>query len=219
MNPKTQIPPQPASSTLDSRPETQDCPVLNLPSSTEASHHRRNGNVARLPKPVRDQLNEMLLDGIPYRQIIEKLGEHGRSLSVNNISNWKTDGGFDEFLKEQQRLKECRLRQELALSLAQANVGTQTYQATPKIAVALICEALIDLGPDALRKALQDSPINCFLTLNALARLIHGGLKCERHVADEIERQVRLANEKLPQPKKGLSPEAKDEMIEKLNLM
>src|SRR6266576_1871265 len=98
----------PAAPTLASGLRTQDGPtaIVNLPSSTKASH-RRNGNVARLPKAVRDQLNEMLLDGVPYRQIIKRLGEHGRSLSVNNISNWKTDGGFDEFLREQQRLKEC----------------------------------------------------------------------------------------------------------------
>ena len=55
--------------------------------------------------------------------------------------------------------------------------------------------------------------------LNSFARLTNGGLRCERHLIDEAERQAKLASEKLPQPKKGLSPEAKDEMIEKLNLM
>ena len=55
--------------------------------------------------------------------------------------------------------------------------------------------------------------------LNSFARLTNGGLKCERHLIDEAERQAKLSSEKLPQPKKGLSPEAKDEMIAKLNLM
>src|SRR5262245_43808155 len=33
----------------------------------------RCGKVARLPKEIRDQINEMLLDGIPHIQIIQKL--------------------------------------------------------------------------------------------------------------------------------------------------
>ena len=33
----------------------------------------RCGKVARLPKEIRDQINEMLLDGVPHAQIIQKL--------------------------------------------------------------------------------------------------------------------------------------------------
>ena len=35
---------------------------------------RRNGKVARLPKVVRDRVNVMIQDGVPYLGIIEKLG-------------------------------------------------------------------------------------------------------------------------------------------------
>src|SRR5438309_10005047 len=44
--------------------------------STAQKHRHRNGHVARLPKEIRQRINEMLDDGFAYKQIIENLGEH-----------------------------------------------------------------------------------------------------------------------------------------------
>src|SRR2546427_9700697 len=62
-------------------------------------HHARNGNVARLPKNVRDRLNWLILDGNTYRQVIEKLGEEGKGLNEEDIRTWKR-GGYKEWLVE-----------------------------------------------------------------------------------------------------------------------
>ncbi len=50
---------------------------------------RRNGNVARLPKAVRDRINRMIEDGVPYAEIIESLGEEGKGLDKWNLTRWK----------------------------------------------------------------------------------------------------------------------------------
>ena len=41
--------------------------------------HRRKGKVARLPYELREKINLMLQDGIPYADVIKKLGERLRS--------------------------------------------------------------------------------------------------------------------------------------------
>jgi hypothetical protein len=63
------------------------------------SGKRRNGNLARLRKEVRDRLNMMIEDGVPYAQILKKLGKDGEGISVSNLSRWK-DGGHQDWLAE-----------------------------------------------------------------------------------------------------------------------
>jgi len=207
----------------------------------------RCGNVARLPKEIRDQLNEMLLDGVPHHQIIQKLranfaqrnadipagpqatvddtaslapsdgvrgsssvpesdesshngdnpcasalieNQNGRTslvskienLTPRHITNWKKFGGYRDWLRDQQRIEECKLRHELTLDLARNADGLPSTQPAPKVAVAEICQTIVDLGPEGLKEAMQASPMNCFRLLNALARLINSGLKCEQQI-------------------------------------
>jgi hypothetical protein len=238
---------------LSDTPSTLDPQHPVTPPSTPDPRHSfsalraRCGKVARLPKEIRDQLNEMLLDGVPHSQIIQKLhaqfgsqsnalpltstdadaqsvglfplpvrrgegqGEgslerdglnsssvtnpppENQSLITNHqsllatltprhITNWKKFGGYRDWLQHQHRLEECKLRHELTLDLARSAEGLASYQAAPKVAVAQICQTIIDLGPDGLKDAMQASPLNCFRLLNALARLINSGLKCEQHI-------------------------------------
>jgi hypothetical protein len=243
-------------------------PKSSLTNTTRA----RCGKVARLPKEIRDQLNEMLLDGVPHAQIIQKLqhqfgpqsnvlplnstqpdtsslspscrDEVGRSradaqsdfplpvrrgeargegsverdgvhsstapespntedgsahspqnsaqienpkskienLTPHHLTTWKKFGGYRDWLKDQQRIVDCKLRHELTLDLARSAEGLASYQAAPKVAVAQICQTIVDLGPEGIKEAMQASPLNCFRLLNALARLINSGLKCETQI-------------------------------------
>ncbi len=79
--------------------------------------HRGNGKVARLPKPLRDQINHWLTDGVSYPDIIERLGDHGKDLKPDNLSQWKKRGHQD-WLLEQNWLAETRARQEPASDLS-----------------------------------------------------------------------------------------------------
>src|SRR5437588_11377159 len=54
--------------TPPSAPETQTQSAEN----PTAGAYRGNGFVARLPKALRDQLNQMMLDGVSYPDIIER---------------------------------------------------------------------------------------------------------------------------------------------------
>jgi hypothetical protein len=103
-------------------------------------------------------------------------------LTPRHITNWKKFGGYRDWLRDQQRIEECKIRHELTLDIARSAEGLASYQAAPKVAVAQICQTIIDLGPDGLKDAMQASPLNCFRLLNALARLINSGLKCEQQI-------------------------------------
>src|SRR5579859_7173151 len=72
---------------------------------------RRNGNVARLPKPLRDKVNSMILDGVPYPAIIQSLGEDGKHLNCMNLTRWRK-GGYKDWLAEQAFIERTRARQE-----------------------------------------------------------------------------------------------------------
>ena len=165
--------------------------------------HRGTGKVSRLPNDVRDQIGQMLLDGVPYKDIRERLGEPGKELTLKNISNWRTRGGFNAWLRDQRRLSDCRSRRELLKNAVSQDPGTDTYQASPKIAVALLSETLLDLGPDVLRKGLADDPRNAFRLLNSLARLISGGLRCEKLLLEAAAQKAEAA-QKIEPAGKGL---------------
>jgi hypothetical protein len=63
-------------------------------------HRRRAGKIARLPAPVREQINLMLQDGLPYADIIAKLGEAGKLINKDNLSRWRK-ADHQDWLAEQ----------------------------------------------------------------------------------------------------------------------
>src|SRR5437773_11119573 len=77
------------------------------------SKSRRNGTLARLPLALREQINHMLDDGVTYNTIIERLGEAGKHLNQDNISNWRL-GGYHDYLKAQLINDRARTQTEAA---------------------------------------------------------------------------------------------------------
>ena len=66
------------------RPANSPSEPAAQPASAAQSGHdaRANGKVARLPKALRDQINQWILDGVTYPDIIQRLGEHGQGLPI-----------------------------------------------------------------------------------------------------------------------------------------
>jgi len=101
-------------------------------------------------------------------------------------------------------LQQCRLRQELALDLVREKQRVSGFQATQQLASAQICGVVADVGAEILREALIANPLNYFRMLNAFSRIAAGGLKCERHLADEAVRKA-LLERKTQRSKKGIT--------------
>src|SRR6266571_1347692 len=86
-------------------------------------NRRRTGKIASQPKALRDQVNVMLRDGVKGAAIASFLAEHGvPGVNSENISHWykgsgePEDGsGYQDWLRDQERLDQMRERREFAL--------------------------------------------------------------------------------------------------------
>src|SRR5579859_7064702 len=74
-------------------------------------YRRRAGKIANLPQPVRDHINLMLQDGVPYAKIIARLGDAGKGLNKDNLSRWRK-ADHQDWLDEQLRLQATSNRPE-----------------------------------------------------------------------------------------------------------
>jgi hypothetical protein len=76
------------------------------------SGHTRTGKVARLPAAVRDTVNLMLHDGVPYATIIQKLADSGYpGFTPSNLSRWK-DAGYVDWVCQGQQAEEIKARSQ-----------------------------------------------------------------------------------------------------------
>jgi len=206
----------------------QDPAQPEAPSSAVATIQKpvtRKGKVAHLPKEARDRINQLMSDGFTYLEIIAELGPIGQGLTENNLSNWK-DGGYLEWLQEQQRLDRMRVRQEFAKDLVRENSGITSHQAASQIAALNLCDIVDDFEPAILKKALlNDAELYVKLLkaythlLNTMPKLSHAEVECEIRRDDQAEHAAQLAKDQPSTKPPGLSDKARHEMENKLNLM
>src|SRR5436190_4952138 len=156
--------------------------------------HRRTGRIAQLPKTVRDNVNQMILDGIAYSKIIENLGEHRGDINEDNVSDWK-DGGYQDWLLAMQRAEDLGATREAALSLVSQKAGATVQDAGRTIASAQLYELLLSFDPRKFADALAEKPELYFRLVNSLARLSEGEAVCSRRRAQRslIEDQFSAA--------------------------
>src|SRR5206468_7786775 len=102
-------PEAPCPETMAAQPVASEAEILN-------TGPPRNGKIAKLPRELRDLLNQMMADGATSALIIEKFAERGISLNHQNICNWKK-GGFLDWVLEQESLAEMTLQREYASDL------------------------------------------------------------------------------------------------------
>jgi hypothetical protein len=155
-----------------------------LASLTPPPSTRRNGKIARLPKETRDMINRMLDDGLPYKVIIDELGEAGEGLNLQNLTNWR-QGGYQEWLKNQELIDRAIARTEHAIELIRetgetANPATIAQVGHTVGAVQLV-DALMDNGDGVLKKMLAEKPETYIRILNVVCRLADSGLRYEKH--------------------------------------
>jgi len=190
MNPE----PDPTPATPPAEPAAED------QAPKPAHTHRRTGKVAGLAKSVRDEISQMLLDGVTYRGIIQKLGDSGKDLVEDHIGSWYREGGYDEWLAELQRTQDLQ-------------------DASRTIASAQLYELLLSFDPRAFAQALLDKPELYLRLINALARLSEGEAACGHHRAQESLIEAKL---KPSQPGNGpaiVSPETLAEIARLIKLL
>ena len=198
------------------------------------SGSRRNGNIARLPKPVRDKINLMLQDGVTYASIIEQLGEEGKGLGLSNLSRWK-DGGYQDWLLEQSFIGQIRDRLESASDLTRDFDASQVNHAALQLGTLQIFDAFRILAtkpnlpegspeiasqrqedqnrrsPTALDKKLGGNSAAFARLMNALARASSETLELQKY--REACAQARAAIQNLRDPKRKLNDDERRAIV------
>lgn len=168
---------------------------------------RRNGKIARLPKPARDMLNRMLDDGLPSHVIIEELGEAGEGLNAQNISNW-VHGGYQDYLKHQEVIQRSKLQMEFAQELLREVPDLDPnllVRISDTIAATQLIHALKEYGDEALKTFFLSTPSKYLKVVNALCRQSNSTVTREKHllkqrVSSQIKPNQGPANTAAPSP-------------------
>jgi len=200
-------------STLNSQPTTTPIPG-DLAAISRFPRHK----ISRLPVEIRESINRMLRDRIPYHEILQKLGEVGKTLNKNNLSRWKKTG-YLIWLKECQRREDAAAQIQLHLDLLRENENGKIHLAAQQIGALKICQLLAEFDLALLRKTLEQEPEGFLHLLQMLPKLSQGGMACEEVGLEVAKRKVKLGKAKIPPHKRGLTPETLKLLNEQLHLM
>lgn len=174
----------------------------------------RNGKIARLPKPVREELNRRLENGEPGRALVEWLNQHpqvrpvleqqfqGRPINEQNLSEWR-QGGFQDWLRHQEaRAWVTRLAEEAEELEEDANGEAVSHRLASLLAAELArtAQALLQETPSPRERW------HCLRELlPALAALRR---------ADHQAARLRMAEERMNQEQADRDAETERELHE-----
>jgi hypothetical protein len=128
---------------------------------------RRNGKIARLPENLRTLVNQKILDGVPYDQIITWLAEQGHpGILKMSLSRW-THGGFQDWLDDRHALKEQRDRYNWALEMAERKDDRTMIDAARQLNAMHFFDAVNRMDSVELTKMLDRRPEKFITLLNA----------------------------------------------------
>src|SRR5436190_15919063 len=146
------------------------------------SKSRRNGKVARLPAELREQINRMIEDGVLYKVIIEKLGEAGKHLNEDNLSNWRL-GGHQDYLNTLQLNDRARTQTEAAADVLRdtGQLGpAKLQQVCEEIALLQYLRTLMDHGDQLAQDSLKRNPAKMITLMNACSNMANAGLAIDK---------------------------------------
>ena len=165
--------------------EQSNAPSFALAAELQScqSRSRRNGKVARLPAELRHQINVMLDDGVLYKTIIERLGDAGKHLNEDNISNWRL-GGFQDYRKAQLISDRARTQTQAAADLlaqgAQVNPA-DLKRVCGEIALLNFLETLLEHGDQLAQDSLKKNPAKMITLINACCNMANSNIALEKH--------------------------------------
>ena len=114
--------------------------------------------------------------------IIDKLGEAGKHLNEDNLSNWRL-GGYQDHLKAQAINDRARTQTEAAADLVR-DTGhldpSKLRQACGEIALLHYLETLMDNGEQLARESLKKNPAKFITLINACCNMSNANIAVEK---------------------------------------
>jgi len=145
-----------------------------------------------MAKVLRDEINRMLEDGVTYTQIRARLAQEGHQLEKRHLTTWRR-GGYQDWLREQDRLVDMRIMREFAQEVVRENQGKDLQEAAIQIAASHIYQILMEYNPEKLKNRVKSGEPEAYAKLvTALVKLSDGGLKYERYRAEVAEKKEKM---------------------------
>jgi hypothetical protein len=165
----------------------------------------RNGKIARLPKAVRDELNQRLEDGEPGPSLLAWLNGRddvravltaqfgGRPINKQNLSEWRL-GGWKDSRRRQESLEMVRDLMEDAAGLREITEGRRLSDVIAEMAALALARQL--RAADELPEGAEQVRATCKI-IREVVRLRASDREYERaQRADEIHR-MRLGRTRM----------------------
>jgi hypothetical protein len=210
----TEPDPNPQIICSDTEPAAQTAGASSSSAPAHPAASRRNGNIARLPKHIRDKINTMLQDGVTYAAIRASLGHLGQHLDPSNFTQWRK-GGYQDWLAEQAFLARIRARQETPADLSSDFDATLVNHAALQLGALHIFEALRDVAPGSLNEKLGGDSMAFARLINSLARASRETMLLQKY--REAYTRARAAISELKDPSRQLNETETRAIIRKVD--
>lgn len=177
--------------------------------------HRPYAKVSRLPAKIRNQLNEMLYDGISYNQIVAWLAEQGHpAFNKMNISRWR-ERGYQAWLTAQERHDHRDFLHELA---EQAKSDDSTFEdAGIHLAQLQFFEALNRLDGADLANLVNENRREFIQLLKTFTHFNRFCLQ-RKKFSNDLRRQEKAEQQRHQPPKESVTDEKMEHICNKFNL-
>ncbi len=162
----------------------------------------RKGKIARLPFGLRNEINARLRNGESGPRLLKWLNSlpevraaldaefGGEAVKSQNLSDWRR-GGYQDWLRKQERAEDIQQRVEWATALA----GDNPDDAAARIVASQSLDILSEFDPQTVKELLRDDPSQYAGLLKAFAAMDRA--RIQRVVAGQGEQKLSQENEKL----------------------
>jgi Protein of unknown function (DUF3486) len=177
--------------------------------------HAPKGKIARLPADIRNQLNEMLSDGLAYHNIVAWLEEHGHpGFNEMNISRWR-EGAYQAWLISSERGDQREFLRELA---DKAGPDDSTFHdAGVQLAQIQFFEALTRLEGADLALMVKENRKEFIQLLKTFTQFNRYRLQRDRF-KNELNQQEKAEHERNQPTRESLSDDNLERICAKFNL-
>ena len=187
----------------------------NSEQTREQQEERRSrSKIARLPRSVRDNLNELLDAGLSYKDAIRELGEAATGLNEMDISRWFR-AGHKQWVDQRAWLDRVEGTFEVAKDMVEEKKAFSIHEANLRIAATAMNESMIGCDPTNLPELLKNKPETIFNILDAIPRYAHQALNFHKYREACANALTEL--QKLKDPSRTLTDSERQAILDKVD--